>query len=212
MSFRSSCFGLTGGIACGKSTVASFFRALGARTIDADEIGHEMLRQPGTAFDEIIKRFGTGILTASGEIDRKLLGMAVFSDPQKRLELNIILHPRIIKRQEELVEQYCQESPGAVVIVDAALIYEAGVEDHFAKVLVAWCAREQQEERLIAKTGISREEAARRIAAQIPAEEKRRRADFVIDCSGSLASTQAQVEVLYPQLHQLLISGQHGSG
>lgn len=204
VSFQPPCFGLTGGIASGKSTVASHFRVLGAKIIDADEIGHEMLRQAGSAFDEIVERFGTEVLSASGEIDRKLLSRIVFSDPQKRLELEAILHPRIIKRQEEIAAQYWLENPGTVIIVEAALIYEAGVENRLKKIVVAWCLPEQQLERLIAKTGITREEAAARIAAQMPAAEKRRRADFVIDCSGSMACTQTQVEAVYPQLQQLI--------
>jgi dephospho-CoA kinase len=200
-------FGLTGGIACGKSTVADFFSRLGARVIDADAIGHQLLRRPGAAYDEVIRVFGTGVLDATGEIDRKRLGAIVFSDTQKRRELESILHPRIIKRQNQLAHEYRQKDPNAVILTEAGLIYEAGVEHHFAKIVVAWCKPEQQVERLVAKTGYSRAEAEARIAAQMPMDVKRGRADFVIDCSGTLEETRRQVKTIYGQLRQLAAKG-----
>lgn len=196
-------FGLTGGIACGKSTVARMFEALGAKIIDADQIGHELLYRPLPAYEEIVRRFGKKILDASGEIDRKRLGATVFGDDAKLRELNAILHPRIIERVEELARRYQAENPRAVIIVDAALIFEAGIGGHFSKTIVAWCRPEQQIDRLMTKVELSREEAEKRIAAQMPADEKRRRAEYVIDCSGDLKSTRAQVEALFPKLKEL---------
>jgi dephospho-CoA kinase len=200
-------FGLTGGVACGKSTVARMFEELGAKVIDADGLGHELYRAPLPAYKETVSRFGSEILDSAGEIDRKRLGSIVFADAQKLRDLSLILHPRIIERIEEFVLGYHALTPHAVIVVDAALIYEAGVSDRFLKVLVTWCLREQQLERLMAKTGLSREDAERRIAAQLPIEEKRRRADYLIDCSGTLDSTQAQVEALYPKLRSLVEAG-----
>jgi dephospho-CoA kinase len=199
-------FGLTGGIASGKSTVASYLRALGAIVIDADAIGHEVLRQPGPAFDEVIRQFGREILNAAGEIDRKLLGRIVFSDRQKRSDLEAILHPQIIRRQEDLAQQYHSEDAAAVILVEAALIYEAGIERRFSRIVVAWCEPEQQIGRLMATASLSRQDAAARVAAQMPAEEKRRRADFVIDCSGSIDHTREQVCALYAQLQKLVLA------
>ncbi|MCL5005765.1 MAG: dephospho-CoA kinase [Acidobacteria bacterium] len=196
-------FGLTGGIASGKSTVAAAFSELGARIIDADKIGHELLHSTSPAFPEIVSAFGPGILDPSGEIDRRRLGPLVFANPARLRQLSAILHPRIIDRVEQSALEYCAQDPAAVVIVDAALVYEAGIGGRFRKMIVAWCRPEQQIERLIAKAGITREEAEKRIASQIPAEEKRRRADFVIDCSGSIEETQRQVEALYPRLRKL---------
>ena len=193
-------FGLTGGAASGKSTVARMFQDLGARTIDADRIGHEMLRSSSPASVEILRQFGKGILDDSGEIDRSRLGRIVFGDPQKLQQLNAIVHPRIIARVEDLAAQHHADDPGAVILVDAALIFEAGIGGRFDKVVVAWCRPEQQIERLMAKSGLTREEAERRIAAQMPAEEKRRRADYLIDCSGSLESTREQVRRVYADL------------
>jgi dephospho-CoA kinase len=196
-------FGLTGGIASGKSTVGRFFVGLGARVIDADALGHELIRAPLPAYQEIVARFGTDVLDASQEIDRRRLGNIVFGDSGKLEALNAILHPRIIERSFELAGEYCRADPHALVLVDAALIYETGIQDRFAKILVAWCRPEQQIERLMGKAGLSQEEVARRVAAQIPADEKRRLADFVIDCSGSKHNTRRQVEALYPVLRQL---------
>ena len=196
-------FGLTGGIASGKSTVARILEELGAQVIDADRVGHELLRRPHPVHQQVVARFGQGILGPDGEIDRKLLGAMVFADPQRLRELSAIVHPSLIARVDELAAELRAGRPGAVIVVDAAVIYEAGVADRFAKILVAWCRPEQQIERLMAKTGLSREDAVRRVASQIPSEEKRRRADYVIDCSGTLAETRTQAEALYPEIKRL---------
>ena len=193
-------FGLTGGIASGKSTVARFLEALGAKVIDADRVGHELLQISNPVHQQVVAHFGQEILTPRGEIDRGQLGSIVFADPQRLSELSSIVHPALIARVDALAADLHAKHPRSVILVDAALIYEAGVPDRFAKVLVAWCRPEQQVERLMAKTGLSRQDALRRIASQIPAEEKRRRADYVIDCSGSLAETRAQAEALFPEL------------
>ena len=197
-------FGLTGGVACGKSTVAGMFAELGAKIIDADRLAHELIRSPQPAYHEIVHQFGFEILDSQGEIDRKRLGAVVFRDPEKLRALNAIVHPRVIERTDQLAEAFHLQDPRAVVLVDAALLYEANLTDRFEKIIVAWCRPEQQLKRLMAKTGLSREEAERRIAAQMPAEEKRRRADFVIDCSGDLELTRRLVTDLYRQLQQLV--------
>jgi dephospho-CoA kinase len=203
MSFSARYFGLTGGIASGKSTVAAMLRDLGAHIIDADKIGHEMLLSTSPTYPELVAAFGRGILDSAGRIDRKKLGPLVFSDPAKLQQLNRVVHPHIIERIGQLAAQHCSQHPGAVVVVDAALIYETGIPGRFAKTIVAWCRPEQQIKRLIEKNSLSREEAEQRIASQMPAEEKRRRANFVVDCSGSLEETRRQVENLYPVLKQL---------
>jgi len=194
------CFGLTGGTACGKSTVARFFQELGAHIIDADRMGHELMEPGQAAYQEILEHFGKEILDSGGHIDRKKLGPKVFADPQELHNLNAILHPRIIARAGELAAAYQGGDPRGVVIVDAALIFEAGIDGTLRKVMVAWCRPEQQLDRLMASTGASRQEAERRIQAQMPLEEKRHRADLVIDCSGSVEQTRAQVDAIYPGL------------
>jgi dephospho-CoA kinase len=208
LEFRTSdlgfCFGLTGGIACGKSTVARFFRDLGAYIIDADHVGHEVMEPGQAAYREVIERFGRGILDSAGRIDRRKLGPKVFADLQQLRRLNAIVHPHIIERVNKLAAQERERNPQAVVIVDAALIFEAGLAETLCKVIVAWCRPEQQLERLMAKTGLPREDAEQRIKVQMPAEEKRRRADYVIDCSGTLEQSRAQVEVIYHELQRTL--------
>ncbi|HXJ92954.1 MAG TPA: dephospho-CoA kinase [Terriglobia bacterium] len=196
-------FGLTGGIASGKSTVAAMLQDLGAKIIDADQLAHELVRAGSPVFAEIVRHFGSKILDATGEINRKTLGEVVFADPAERAALNAILHPAIMTRRKELIARYEAADRNAVVISDAALIYEAHIESYFLKVIVAWCRPEQQLERLIAKTGFSREQAERRINAQMPAEEKRRRADYVVDCSGSIEETRRQVAALYPEMRRV---------
>ncbi|HEV2426170.1 MAG TPA: dephospho-CoA kinase [Terriglobia bacterium] len=196
-------FGLTGGIASGKSTVAAMFRDLGAKIIDADRLGHELLRAGSAVHAQIVDRFGRAILDAAGEINRASLGEIVFADPARRAALNAIIHPAIMARRRELLAEYHAGNPAAVVISDAALIYEAHIESRFLKVIVTWCRPEQQLERLLAKGTLSRKQAEQRIQAQMPGDEKRRRADYVIDTSGSVAETRRQVEMLYPELLRL---------
>jgi dephospho-CoA kinase len=203
MAGRVHYFGLTGGVASGKSTVARMFAELGAKIIDADRLGHELIRRGLPAYEEIVQRFGPQILNRSQEIDRKRLGAIVFRDPQKLKELNAILHPRIIEGVELLAREFQARDPRTAIIVDAALIYEAGIGGHFAKIIVAWCRPEQQIERLMTNAGLSRRDAERRVTSQMPVEEKRRRADFELDCSGSLDKTRRQVETLYPKLVRL---------
>jgi dephospho-CoA kinase len=171
-------FGLTGGIACGKSTVAGYFEELGAYILDADRTGHELMQPGQAAYGEIVRQFGPEVLAADGRIDRQKLGPRVFADPDERQRLNSILHPRIIARMYALAAAARQRNPRAVVIMDAPLLYETGMEAALRKVIVVWCRPEQQLERLVAKTGMAREEAERRIQAQMPLEEKRRRADL----------------------------------
>jgi dephospho-CoA kinase len=183
--------------------VAGFFAELGAKVIDADAIGHDLLCRPNDVYSEVVRRFGDGILGPSGEIDRRRLGAIVFSSREKRRELESILHPRIIDMHDQLAREYLRQSPQSVVLVEAALIYEAKAEKHFGKILVAWCTPQQQAERLMAKAGISKSDAEARIASQLPMEAKRRRADFVIDCSGTLDHTRRQARTVYAQLKHL---------
>jgi len=208
-------FGLTGGIASGKSTVARYLESLGAKVMNADQMGHELLIPGSPAYPQIISSFGREILIPTGEsaaepgrevvreIDRKRLAAIVFANPQKLRVLNAILHPMILQRILEITRQTWEGEPGIVIVVEATLIYETGIEKNFLKIIATWCRPEQQLERLLAKGEISREDADARIAAQIPLEQKCSRADYVIDCSASIDATQTQVKSLYPELRQV---------
>ncbi len=198
-------FGLTGGVACGKSTVARYFEDLGAHIIDADRVGHQLIEPGQPAYQEILAHFGKDILAAGGGIDRKKLGAAVFAEAERLRVLNAILHPRIVARVQEIAAEQHRQNAHAVVILDAALIFEVGIANSLRKVMVAWCRPEQQVERLMAKTGVSSLEAERRIRAQMTQDEKRRRADYLIDCSGTLEQSRTQAQALYPELQSLVM-------
>ncbi|MFZ3216515.1 MAG: dephospho-CoA kinase [Candidatus Acidiferrales bacterium] len=191
--------GLTGGIASGKSTVASMLRDFDCPVLDADSLGHELLEQGQDAYHEVVREFGKEVLDAYGNVDRRALGQIVFADAQKRARLNQILHPRIL----DVVRKWfaaldCPDGP-ELAVVEAALIIEAGYHKELDQVIVCWCRPEQQLQRL-QERGLSLEQAQLRIAAQMPMEEKRRCANETIDCSGSLEETERQVAAVVKQL------------
>ena len=194
--------GLTGGMGCGKSTVAAMMRALGCHVIEADPLAHKLIEPGQPAFQEVIRAFGSEILQSDGRVDRAKLGAIVFADADKVLRLNAIVHPRVRKELERLFSEFAVANPQGVAVVEAALLVEAGYVQHLDRLVVTWCKPEQQRERLLAR-GMSREQIEQRLAAQMPLEEKRRRADDVVDCSGSLEETRAQVERLVARLKQL---------
>jgi len=191
--------GLTGGIACGKSTVSGMLRDHDCQVLAADPLGHELLEPGQAAYEEVVREFGKDVLAESGRVDRKKLGAVVFADPAKRAKLNWILHPKIL----DVIRQWFKalDRPGGpeFAVLEAALIYEAAVNKELNRVVVCWCEPEQQLERLETR-GLTSEEARRRVAAQMPVEEKKRLADEVIDCSGSLEETERQVVRLIEKL------------
>ena len=184
--------------------MARSFQDLGACIIDADRIGHELIEPGRAAYPEIVQLFGKEILARDGSIDRRNLGARVFGNPEDMRALNAALHPRIITRVEELARENRARHPLGVIIIDAALIFESGIGGTLRKVIVVWCRPEQQLERLMSKARLSREEAEQRIGAQMPPEEKRRRADYVIDCSGSKGRAREQAEAIYPELERIV--------
>lgn len=202
--------GLTGGIACGKSTVAGMLRDLDCMVLEMDPLGHEMLEPGQPAYDEIVREFGKEILDPDEKVNRGRLGAVIFADEQKRAQLNQILHPRIL----DVVEKWfaALDRPGGpeMAFVEAALIIEAGFDKKLDRVAVCWCRAEQQLERL-KERGLSDAEARQRIAAQMPIDEKRARADDVIDCSGLLEDTERQVVALVHNLKQLALAPRNNS-
>jgi dephospho-CoA kinase len=193
--------GITGGIASGKSAVAGMLRELGFHVIDADALGHSVI-EPGTsAYDEIVAEFGASVKGTDGRIDRGKLGAIVFADAEKLKSLNAIVHPRV---EEEMVRQFAEWEKSGVkdaAFVEAALLVEAGYQKNLDGLVVAWCRPEQQMERLLTRR-LGEDEARRRIAAQMPAEEKLKFATEKIDCSGSLEETRRQVEELAAKLRR----------
>ncbi len=191
--------GLTGGIASGKTTVGAMFVDLGCRLIDSDRITHELLAA-GPVRDAVVREFGADILDASARIDRRRLGAVVFGDPARRKALTDILHPVIFQRQQAFLEACARDDPDGIAIVDAALMVETGNAKRFDTLIVVTCAPEVQRGRL-RERGLSEADIDRRVAAQMPMEEKARHADFVIDNSGSISETRRRVEAVHAALH-----------
>jgi len=191
--------GLTGGIASGKSAVAAMLRERGYDVLDADSLGHELMRPGQAAYDDIVREFGRDVLAADLSVDRAKLGAIVFGDAEKRTALNRILHPRILDAVQRWFAALDRVGGPAFAFVEAALLVEAGYRSVLDRLVVCWTKPEQQIERLVAR-GLSAEQARSRVAAQMPVEEKRRAADHLIDCSGSPAETEQQVEKLLETL------------
>ncbi len=192
--------GLTGGIATGKSAVAEVFREAGAFVQDADQLGHELM-EPGTpAHAEIVEAFGEQVLAPDGRIDRKRLGARIFADTGERAKLNAILHPRILEEAGRRAGRYLREHPGGIAVTQAALLLEAGAEQHFDRIVLTECDARTQRARLMARDGISETEAARRIAAQGAASEKRKLAHLVIDTSGTIEQTRKRAQQAFETL------------
>jgi dephospho-CoA kinase len=206
--------GLTGGIAAGKSVVGEMFVSLGAHLVQADRMAHSLM-QPGEAvYNEVVRHFGGGILDPDGRVDRAKLAEMAFgaaTDAEgKRAsrieELNRIVHPVVIRGQDEWMQAIGAQDPRAVAMVEAALILEAGAVAHFDRLIVVTCNAEQRVARFAARQKIdleaARREVVRRMAAQLPDEEKIKPADYVIDNSGSLDQTREQVRVVWEKLRK----------
>jgi dephospho-CoA kinase len=192
--------GLTGSIGVGKSFVLGVLAELGCRTIDADEIARDVVA-PGTpGLNAVVKAFGNENLKADGTLDRAKLGAIVFADEAKRLKLNSILHPFIIARQDELIRLWEQETPDGIAVVDAALMIESGGYRRLDKLIVVHCRPEIQLQRLMSRENLTREEAEGRISAQMPQEEKKKYADFLIDTSAGFEDTRKQTEEVWREL------------
>ena len=192
--------GLTGSIAVGKTFVCGVFRELGCHVLDADITAREVV-EPGTpGLRRIIDTFGPEVLQPDGGLNRQRLGALVFSDRSKRETLNSILHPLIIERQNNWIEVFRKKDPDGIVIVDAALMIESGGYKRFDQLIVVWCDPQIQLERLMQRDGISKEDAAKRIASQMPQDEKKRYADHLIDTSDGFDTTRLQVTEVFEKL------------
>jgi len=195
--------GLTGSIGVGKSFVTSVFAELGCRVLDADQTAREVVAAGSPGLRAVTEAFGTEVLQADGTLDRARLGAIVFADEKKRLLLNSILHPFIIAAQDERLHRWEAEDPAGIAVVDAALMIESGGYRRFDKLVVVHCRPEIQVERLMARNAISREEAERRIKAQMPQEEKMRYTDFLIDSSRGFDDTRRRTVEVHAELLNL---------
>jgi dephospho-CoA kinase len=201
--------GLTGGIASGKSAVGEMFVALGAHLVQADRIAHQLMLPGQPVYNDVVRHFGGGILNPDLSVNRAKLaetafGKAPSASASRIEELNRIVHPAVIRSQDEWMEEMGRQDPHAVAIVEAALILEAGAAKRFDRLIVVTCSDEQRIARFAARQKLeleaARKEVARRMAAQLPEAEKIKAADFVIDNSGSLEQTREQVRQVWEHL------------
>jgi dephospho-CoA kinase len=197
--------GLTGGIASGKSLVGRMFTELGAHTIDADELAHELMAPGEPAYKEIVEKFGGGILNPDKTVDRAKLAELAFDKKRPRIyELNRILHPGVIQRYEKTMDEIGAREPNAIVMLEAALLLEAGLRRRFNKIIVVTLKQQQRIDRWAERFNLDPEtarlEVTRRMMAQAPDEAKLQAADFVIDNSGTVEETKAQVKKVYEAL------------
>ncbi len=193
--------GLTGGIASGKTTVAGFFRDAGAAVVDADRMAHEVLREPEVRTC-IVDRLGETVLDAAGEVDRHRLGPKVFGDDALRTWLNELVHPRVRHRIREAMDTLAVAAPDGVIIVDVPLLIESGHPRRYGPVILAYCPPAVQLDRLVRRDGLPPEEARARIRSQLPIDEKRPHADYLIDTTRPMTETRLRVtEVLAALRH-----------
>jgi dephospho-CoA kinase len=213
--------GLTGAIASGKSVVGEMFVALGAHLVQADRIAHSLMLPGEPVYNEVVRHFGRDILNSDGSINRSNLAALAFgtnpvgvsranSKPARVEELNHIVHPAVLRSQEEWMDEIGRHDPHAVAIVEAALILEAGAAKQFDRLIVVKCSEEQRIARFAARQKLNleaaRKEVARRMAAQLPEAEKIKAATYVIDNSGTLDQTRAQVRDVWQKLRTEAIS------
>jgi dephospho-CoA kinase len=192
--------GLTGGLACGKSFVGRTLESLGAHLIRADELGHRALLPDGEAYQSVIDEFGTEILTADRLIDRHRLAALVFGNPDRLEKLNAIVHPAVHRLQESMAREILSADPKAMIVYEAAILIETGAYKNFDRLIVVVCAADQQFQRAMSRDAATREEVAARLDRQMPIEEKRKYADFVIDTSRTKEETIRQTRAVYDAL------------
>jgi dephospho-CoA kinase len=195
--------GLTGSIAVGKSFVCEVFRELGAFVLDADRTAREVVAPDTIGLKLIVESFGAEVLQPNGELDRAKLGAIVFASEAKRQLLNSIVHPLVIEAQNEWLTERERENPRGIAVIDAALMIESGGYGRFSKLIVVWCEPAIQLKRLMLRNNLSRDEALKRISAQMPQEEKKAYADFLIDTSTGFADTKRQTAEIFGQLKLL---------
>ena len=199
--------GLTGSIAVGKSFVAGVLAELGCHVLDADDTAREVVAGGSAGLKDVVAKFGAGILQDDGTLDRSKLGALVFEDEEKRAALNSILHPLIIARQDQRLREWETRNPNGIAVVDAALMIESGGYKRFDKLIVVHCSPEVQLERLMTRNNLSRDEAVRRVGAQMSQDEKKKFADYLIDTSDGFEAARKRTEEVYGELTEELKRG-----
>lgn len=191
--------GLTGGIATGKSTVSALLVSKGALLVDADVIAREVMLPGHPVLAAVAGHFGQAVLLADGTLDRKKLGDIVFRNPSQRQALNDITHPAIRREIREQMESLERDYPDRLVVVDIPLLFESGLEHMFERVMLVYAPRNIQQERLMERNQLNQDEASARIGSQMDIEEKKLKADIVIDNSGNAEQTRRQIDEFWLQ-------------
>jgi len=192
--------GLTGSIGVGKSFVAGLFAELGCYVVDADVTARAVVVPNSPGLSRLATEFGDEFLQSDGTLDREKLGALIFADSEKRLKLNSILHPYIIAEQDKLLRSWEQKDPNGIGIVDAALMIESGGAKRFDKLIVVHCDDQVQLARLMARDHLTREQAEERVAAQMPQDEKKLFADYLIDTSDGFESARRRTQEVFAEL------------
>jgi dephospho-CoA kinase len=196
--------GLTGSIGVGKSFVASVLAELGCHVLDADDVAREVVATGSAGLRDVVAEFGDQILRNDGTLDRSKLGTLVFENAEKRAVLNSILHPYIIAQQDQRLRELELTDPQGIGVVDAALMIESGGYKRFDKLIVVYCRPEVQIQRVMARNKLSREDAEKRISAQMSQEEKKKFADYLIDTSDGFEAARKRTEEVYAVLTEEL--------
>jgi dephospho-CoA kinase len=196
---------LTGGLASGKSFVGRTLVELGCTLIEADLLGHQALMKGDCAYGGVIAEFGTDILDESGQIDRRKLAALVFDFPERLTVLNRLVHPCVIKMEEDLIAAKAAEDPSGIAVVEAAILIETGSYKRFDRLILAVCTEEQQLQRAVERDGLTLEEAKARIRRQMPLADKRKYANYVIDTSGTKENTVQQTRQVYKTLRSIRV-------
>lgn len=194
--------GLTGGYASGKSSVAAELERLGCHVIYADRLGHAVLEAGSDAYEQTVREFGRDILSEDGTIDRRKLASIAFADAARLAALNSIVHPAVFRLEEEMQQQFATEDPEGIVVLEAAILIETGHYKAFDRLIVTFCSLEAQIARGMSRDHLNREEVLARVEKQIPLEEKRKYADYVIDTDGPKLETMRQVRSVYQQIRE----------
>jgi dephospho-CoA kinase len=195
--------GLTGGLACGKSFVGETLRGYGCLLIQADELGHAVLAPGGEAYDDVVREFGREVLAADGRIDRHALAAQVFGTPDKLAKLNGIVHPSVFRREDRMIAEFAAREPDGIAVVEAAILIETGAYRHYDRIVLVTCREDQQVERALRREGASENDVRARLSRQMPLEDKRKYAHFVIDTSGEKQDTVRQTRAVYEELRRI---------
>jgi dephospho-CoA kinase len=195
--------GLTGGLACGKSFVGEALASYGCLLIQADRLGHEVLSPNGEAYDTVVREFGGEIVLPGGAIDRRALAARVFGSPERLARLNELVHPPVVEREEALIAAYAAREPKGIAVVEAAILIETGSYKRFDRIILVTCREEQQVERALRREGAVLDDIEARLSRQMPLEEKRKYADFVINTAGDKEDTLRQTREVYTALRRI---------